>query len=155
MQRILLLAICLLIAIPVFAATNAPAAPTTAPAMDMQPPLRGCVTVQETRGQFYIDLGSRDQLYKGSEVLVLRGNYVLGRAKIVKVDELDSIAQLLPESNKARILAGDAVVVQFNPVPAKFSNRMPDSEPNLSQREAETLATVVILGALADVLFAK
>ncbi|MHB9134245.1 MAG: hypothetical protein ACYDBB_24510 [Armatimonadota bacterium] len=153
MQRTLLLAICLLIAIPAFAANGAVTAPTPTPAMNLQPPLRGLVTISAARGQFYTNLGSRDQLYKGAEVLVLRGGYVLGRAKILKVDDLDSIAQLLPESNKSRIQTGDVVVVQFNPVPQTVSSRLPYWEPDLSHRESETVITLILLGVLANELF--
>lgn len=81
----------------------------------LEPPVRGIVTITASYGQFYTNLGAKERLCPGAELLILRPGGLLARARVLKVNMLDSIAQLAPEFSAVIPQAGDAVAVQFNP----------------------------------------
>lgn len=116
MARAMFLCVMLLMALwPTFAAQPIRAdAPQTLVPMSATPPICGTVTIIATCGQFYTNLGKREQLCNGADMLVVRYGIVIGRARVLKVNEMDSIAVLLPEYTSVMPISGDSVVVQYN-----------------------------------------
>lgn len=126
---------------------------------------RGVVTVVATHGQFYINLGATERIAAGAELLVLRGGCAVGTARVLKVSPLDSVAELLPACGLAVPYPGDTVLVQSSPtgnecrqtslyrcsqleallIPNCTRHRLPDMEPDLDQRGAETFFGLAFL----------
>ena len=99
-----------------------PSAAAIAPMVIVRP-LRGIVTLVEPYGQFYTNVGAKESLCNGAEILVVRGGAVVAHAQVIKVNVLDSIAELLPEYRMLLPESGDVVVVQCNPTqPSKTRN---------------------------------
>ena len=118
----------------------------------LQPPLQGIVTLIEPHGQFYINIGSSDQLYSGALLQITRDGVVIGQAKVIKVGRLDAIGQLQPGYQGLRLLTGDYATVTANPIPSTPPKHLPYMEPNLSQRDAETLVALLALFGLGSAL---
>lgn len=132
-------------------------------------PLRGMVTVVAPYGQFYTNLGARERLCAGAEILLVRGGAVIARAQILKVNQLDSIAQLAPEYPAVIPQTGDVVVVQVNPLQPTVGRRTPPDywgavprdckppelpaiEPDMDFRDLELTYTLAAIAILIDVL---
>ncbi|MHB9024805.1 MAG: hypothetical protein ACYC7E_11630 [Armatimonadota bacterium] len=157
MTRLLLTALCGLFLLPTLALaasakSTAPAAtPVAITPMEMQTPLRGVVTLVEEDGLFYTDMGSKDGMLKNAYLLIVRGGYVIARARVTKVGMLDSIGCLLKEKDKVRLAPGDVALVQYPDGKAKGHEQLasakctPDIEPNESQAAGETLMSIVTL----------
>lgn len=130
-------------------------------------PLHGVVTFIESHAQFYIDLGSADQMPNGEMLTVCHDGVAIAQAQVIKVNTLDSIAELMPENRSLVLEAGDAVVVQtITPVgvmpeiapsavgaPKKhvISHQMPSDEPNMSLHDQESfdmLGTLAVIGLI-------
>ena len=121
----------------------APAAP--------YPSLQGIVTFSQPNGQFYTTISSYDQIKAGAEVNVLRNGQLLARAKLVKVDRMNSIATLRQEYLGLRVQTGDRVVVTATPNPLRPTKKLPEIEPSLSQHEGDFFGIALfafILGSL-------
>ena len=134
--------------------------------MVVAPPQQGVVTVVATYGQFYTNVGARENLCAGAEMLLVRGGNVIARARVIKVNILDSIAELLPEYRVLVPEAGDVVIVQSNPTQPVGARRsrneplqnlatpttcrpyLPAIEPDMDTREYQTLWGVAILSGI-------
>ena len=132
-------------------------------------PLRGIVTVTAPYGQFYTNIGARERLCAGAEILLVRGGVVIARARILKVNQLDSIAQLAPEFPAVIPQTGDVVVVQVNPqrptvrrlTPPDYWGTVPRNcrppelpaiEPDMDFRDLELTYTLAAIAILVDVV---
>ncbi|HEY3377400.1 MAG TPA: hypothetical protein VGL77_07880 [Armatimonadota bacterium] len=140
--RLVLLTVSVLVACAVNAAPAAP--PALSP---MFYPIQGVATIIEPGGQFYTNLGDKAQLYRGAMLRVVRDGQEIARAKVLKVDRLDSIAQLLPPYQGLLLEAGDTVQVVQNPVPATPRHRLPSNEPTLT-RDDDLLVILLTLFAV-------
>ena len=119
-------------------------------------PLQGVVTILAPCGQFYTNLGTKEMLSVGAVLSISREGRVIGKARVVKVGELDSIAEQSPRDGLTLLESGDCVEVLSNPTAkngvCKTDNdpgfllallfpgcgpRLPDFEPNNSQRGKE------------------
>lgn len=86
-------------------------ATTEAPRENMPPGLSGKVSaVNETWNFVVLNIGSRDGAIVGGELLVYRGNTFIGRVKIVQTEAKTSVADILPQFTRSRIMAGDDVI---------------------------------------------
>jgi len=112
MRLMLLMCACCLLLTGI-ACAQAP--PSVVPSIVIMPPQQGIVTIVATYGQFYTNLSAKERLCPGAELLVIRQGVPIGRAQVLKVNMLSSIAQLLPEYRAVVPQAGDAVVVRYNP----------------------------------------
>ncbi|MHB0936723.1 MAG: hypothetical protein ACYC6A_10070 [Armatimonadota bacterium] len=132
-------------------------------------PLRGIVTVTAPYGQFYTNLGARERLCAGAEILLVRGGVAIARARILKVNQLDSIAQLAPEFPAVIPQTGDVAVVQVNPqrptvgrlTPPDYWGTVPRNcrppelpaiEPDMDFRDLELTYTLAAIAILVDVV---
>jgi hypothetical protein len=118
--------------------------------MIVDPPLQGVVTIVEPRGMFYINIGQREQLNNGAQLLILRDADVIGEARVVKADLLDSLAVVKANGRTLSLLAGDQVMVKNNPYVAPNPRCLPWVQPDMSQTEGElmlTLLTILATGA--------
>lgn len=129
-----------------------------------QPPLVGIATIIAPCGQFYLNVGAKEDVRLGAELTITRAGCILGRACVVKVDVLDSIAQLYPESQHLRVIPGDVVLVNNadarqwcgrycpyrlrNDDCMQLTNRLPWIEPNIDPGfyDSYEFYTVVLLG---------
>jgi len=121
---------------------------TIAP-METEAPLRGVVTIVESNGKFYTNLGAKEQLGQGAELMVLRGQTLLSTAVVIRVNTLDSIASLPAEERAVHLLPGDTVVVKLNPNVTQNTNKIPWIEPKTSHTEQSIffgLLTVLAIG---------
>lgn len=131
-------------------------------------PLRGLVTITAPYGQFYTNIGARERLCSGAEILLVRGGVAIARAQILKVNGLDSIAQLAPEFPAVIPQTGDVVVVQVNPMRPTVGHRtppdywgtaprncrppeLPAMEPDMSFRDIEPFYTLVVIAGIVDI----
>ena len=133
----------MLAAVPAFAAPSTEAVPFPSAVS----PLKGAVTVVEPNGEFFTDLGAIDQLPRGEMLTVYHNGLAVAQAQVVKVNRLDSIAQLEKAYRSLVLEPGDLVVVQTNqtapatpgslnvvapPQHIPFWVRMTEMEPNMS-----------------------
>lgn len=118
----------------------------------IQPPFRGVVTIVEPEGQFYVNAGTKDQLATGALLRIYRDGCFMGVAELRKVNRLDAIAQVLPPYAGLRLHPGDGVEVVCTPLPPTPRTALPAIEPNDSQRDRETLATLLIVYAVGAAL---
>jgi hypothetical protein len=133
-------------------AAEPPATVTIAP-MVSAPPLRGTVTVVTADGQFYTNFGVTERLRPGAELLLCRGGEVLARGGVLKVNLLDSIAELLPGFAAVIPMAGDTVWVQYNPPPGEKQHgrppKLPDIEPDMGFGSIDGIyAVAALIGAV-------
>ena len=113
-----MLAVCLLLTAGAVWAQVAPA-----------PVMNGHVTIVATYGQFYTDLGAKERLCPGAEIVLARAGVIIARATVLKVDVLDSIAQLAPEFPSVVPQPGDAVLVFSNTRRVDVGNLHPPLDP--------------------------
>lgn len=139
---LLLSGLLLVLSLPVISQTIGPAY--------TQPPLVGIVTFMEPHGQFYMNIGDVDQLYRCASVLIVREGEVIGKAQVIRVNRLDSIGQLLPEYQGLRLEAGDYTVITDNPIPATPPTDWPYMEPDDSQQAGEFLVILAAIYAIGS-----
>jgi len=141
----------------------------TSQAMSSQPmiSLRGAVSIVAPCGQFYTTLGTTENLSAGAILQVFHCGCSMALAKVVKVDDLDSIAELLPPYSQVVVESGDTVLVQSNPAhraghcKRDFSPsclqalicpgcgpRLPAIEPNMHQDGEEAFLGLTFLAAV-------
>lgn len=107
--------------------------------------LRGVVTIVEPNGQFYTNIGSKDQLFSQARVRVTRRGIVIGEASVIRVNRLDSIANLDMLYRGVLLQAGDIVQVVSNPIPEMAPAGLPEIEPVIDFRDQEALLTLLVL----------
>ncbi len=168
MPRIVCLGI-LLLALSGIAAAAEPApavppAPVVVPMLSVLPQ-QGIVTIVASYGQFYTNLGAKERLCPGAALLVLRDGAVIARARVLKVNMLDSIAELLPAFGAVVPQAGDKLLVEFNPKTPTVKLRhppmmvgevgttctppaLPAIEPDMSFHDLEPFYALAILAGV-------
>lgn len=134
------------------------------------PVLSGHVTIVATYGQFYTDLGAKERLCPGAEIVLARAGVAIARATVLKVDMLDSIAQLASEFPHVVPQPGDAVLVFANAPRRQVGDlhppldptaigancrppELPGMEPDLDTRRIESGVTFAALVALILSIF--
>ena len=142
MYRLLLFSLCCLLPALIFAQ-----APTTTP-------LSGRVTIVQPHWQFYTNLGAHEQVHVGAMLQLQRDGVVIGTARVLKVNYLDSIAELATDTQRILPQAGDVVILQTNPPDTARPGQIPWIEPNLSmtaqERDAVLVALIALVIALSD-----
>ncbi|HEX2948894.1 MAG TPA: hypothetical protein VHV83_04910 [Armatimonadota bacterium] len=126
--------------------------PTTQYTVTTQPPIRGIVTFIEPHGQFYINIGSKEQLYKGATLRIFRDDCEIAHATVIKVNMLDAIAQLGPEQMGVLLQSSDLVLVDFNPIPAKPPSGLPKIEPNPSMNDYDIVYGALFLLGIGSII---
>jgi DNA repair exonuclease SbcCD ATPase subunit len=72
--------------------------------------IRGKVTdIGAHRAFVVVDLGSQHNIIEGDELLVHRDGNYLARVRVSRVEEAESVAQVLPGSTESRLRTGDDV----------------------------------------------
>ena len=133
------------------------------------PSLRGIVTIVATYGQFYTNLGAKERLCPGAELIVVRNGVVIGEARVLHVNTLDSIAELLPAYRAVIPRAGDVLIVRSNPTtpqvgrlrPPRFTGEVPRTcrppqlpaiEPDMSFSDIEPFYTLAVIAGIILVI---
>ena len=104
-----------------------------------QPALKGIATIIAGCGQFYLNIGAKEGVRLGADLTLMRGGCIIGRARVIKVDVLDSIAQLCPDNSELRVIPGDVALVQNTDPTLWCGNdcryrRLPGAEATLTSR---------------------
>ena len=137
-------------------------------------PVRGAVTIVTPCGQFYTTLGTTESISAGAILQVMRGGCQLATAKVIKVDDLDSIAELQAPNTNLVVQPGDVVLVQSNPVcrpghckrdfsPSCLQEllcpgcepHLPAMEPNMSQKGGEAFLGLTFLASVVGIFINK
>jgi hypothetical protein len=151
-RLILLIGLSCLFCVPALAQTATPATPTIAP-MVMEAPLRGIVTVGGGDGCFNSSIGQVDYVNLGAEVIILRGNMIIGRGQVIRLNRLDSVVKLFPEFGAARVLTGDTVLVRYNP-PAAVECDLPLGEDFMEpDKDIVAVFTLAVIYGIAEAIF--
>lgn len=80
----------------------------------MMPDVRGRITAVDGNYQFVtIDLGSENGLKQNGKMIITRGDNLVGKIQLVRVENRTSIANLLPGWAKGEIQAGDQVMTSY------------------------------------------
>ncbi len=78
------------------------------------PDIRGKVTAVNGDYQFVIlDIGTESGLRQNGKLIITRGNDLIGKAQLVKVEPRTSVANLLPEWTRGNVQAGDMVMTSY------------------------------------------
>jgi hypothetical protein len=148
MKRLVLLTAAVLFFSSLAFAVEATVSPKIDP-MVLEAPLRGAVTLIGEDRLFNINLGTNEQIHPDAELLILRDGFVLGRAKVLRVNGVDAVAQLKKDSRSVRLVSGDTVLVQYNPSSGRNHGPLPSYEPGDGGKKSEwffTLALIAFVG---------
>ncbi|MCC7376419.1 MAG: hypothetical protein IT581_17300 [Verrucomicrobiales bacterium] len=80
----------------------------------LMPDIHGKVTGVDGKFQFVmLDVGSDNGLKKDGKMIITRGESLVAKVQIVRVDSRTAIANLLPEWAKGEVQAGDLVMTSY------------------------------------------
>ncbi|NJK90943.1 MAG: hypothetical protein HC904_03365 [Blastochloris sp.] len=71
------------------------------------------VTINKDWNFVVLDVGKDNKLVEGVELVVYRGDSLIGKIKTVSVDATNAIADILPDATKSEIQIGDRVIFGY------------------------------------------
>lgn len=89
------------------------------PAREVEmPDVRGLVTsVNENYRFVVLNVGSEDGLKKNGKMIVTRGDSLLGKLQLVRVEARTSVANLISDTEKGSVKEGDHVMTSYEALP--------------------------------------
>ncbi|MBL9136660.1 MAG: hypothetical protein JNK85_12360 [Verrucomicrobiales bacterium] len=80
----------------------------------LMPDVRGKVTSVDGKFQFVmLDIGTDNGIKQNGKMIITRGDNLVAKVQIVRVDSRSAIANLLPEWAKGEVQAGDLVMTSY------------------------------------------
>lgn len=80
----------------------------------LMPDVRGNVTAVDNSYRFVmLDIGAEHGLKQNGKLIVTRGNELVGKVQLVRVEPRTAVANLLPDWSKGEIKAGDNVMTSY------------------------------------------
>ncbi len=80
----------------------------------MMPDVRGKITAVNASFDFVeLNIGSDDGLKQNGKLIVSRGETLLGKVQLVRVNERSAVANVLPDWKKGELKAGDSVMTSY------------------------------------------
>ena len=78
------------------------------------PDIRGKITAVNGDYQFVVlDIGAENGLRQNGKLIVTRGDNLVAKVQLVKVEPRSAVANLMPEWTKGNVQAGDAVMTSY------------------------------------------